>query len=121
VLIGRPVHNKIVGAFANGWEVSGITTIQSGPDIPTTTSNPGFAASGNIGQQNLTNGSANPKYITISNAVYLGTPDVSLQPALTCNPAQGLNTTVVDSDNLSLLWQKFSFVGYGEAIIGLET
>ncbi|MGD0940599.1 MAG: MgtC/SapB family protein [Terracidiphilus sp.] len=30
------------------------------------------------------------------------------------------STTVVDSDNLSLLWQKFSGICDGEAIIGLE-
>jgi hypothetical protein len=30
------------------------------------------------------------------------------------------NTTVVDSDNLSLLWQWFSGVRDGEANIGLE-
>jgi hypothetical protein len=92
VIVGNPVHNKLVGAFTNGWEVSGITTIQTGPDIPTTTTNPGFALSGNIGQQNLPNGTPNPNYIAISNSVYLGTPDVSLQPTLVCNPAQGLGS-----------------------------
>ena len=89
-IVGSPVRNRFVGAFTNGWEISGITTIQSGPNIPSTTSNPGFAVTGNIGQQNLPNGTANPNYITINNSVYLGTPDVSLQPALTCNPAKGL-------------------------------
>ena len=89
-IIGNPVRNKFAGAFTNGWEVSGITTIQSGPDIPTTTNNPGFSASGNIGQQNLANGTANPNYITISNSVYLGTPDVSLQPTLICDPKANL-------------------------------
>lgn len=91
VLLGNPVHNKFAGVFTNGWEVSGITTVQSGPDIPSTTSNPGFAASGNIGSQYLADGvTPNPNYITINNSVYLGTPDVSLQPVLTCNPASGL-------------------------------
>jgi hypothetical protein len=91
-LVGSPIHNKLVGGFANGWEVSGITTIQSGPDIPTTTNNPGFAVAGNIGAQNLPDGTANPNYITINNSVYLGTPDVSLQPALTCDPRTGLGS-----------------------------
>ena len=89
VLVGNPIHNKLAGGFTNGWEFSGITTIQSGPDIPTTTNNPGFAANGNIGQQTLADGTANPNYITISNSVYLGTPDVSLQPTLTCDPRTG--------------------------------
>jgi len=89
--VGSPLRSRWAGAFANGWEISGITTLQSGPDIPTITTNPGFALSGNIGQQNLPNGNANPNYITISNSVYLGTPDVSLQPTLSCNPAVGFS------------------------------
>ncbi len=89
VLIGSPIHRRLVGGFTNGWEFSGITTIQSGPDIPSTTNNPGFAASGNIGSQTLPDGTANPNYITISNSVYVGTPDVSLQPVLTCDPRTG--------------------------------
>jgi hypothetical protein len=87
---GSPMHNRFTGAFVNGWEVSGITSIQSGPDIVVTTSNPGFGLNGSIGQQNLPNGNPNPNYITISNTVYLGTPDVSLQPTLSCNPKSGL-------------------------------
>jgi Carboxypeptidase regulatory-like domain len=88
-VVGSPFQNRFAGAFANGWEVSGITTVQSGPNIPTTTSSPGFAVNGNIGQQNLPDGTPNPNYISINNTVYLGTPDVSLQPTLTCNPAAG--------------------------------
>lgn len=88
--VGSPVHNKFVGQFANGWEVSGITTRQSGPDIVVTTNNPGFALNGNIGQQNNPDGTPNPNYISINSTVYLGTPDVSLQPTLTCNPRSGL-------------------------------
>jgi Carboxypeptidase regulatory-like domain len=87
---GSPMHNRLAGAVVNGWEVSGITSIQSGADIVVTTSNPGFGLNGNIGQQNLSNGNPNPNYITINNTVYLGTPDVSLQPTLTCSPKSGL-------------------------------
>jgi hypothetical protein len=88
--VGSPLHNRFAGAFTNGWEVSGITNYQSGPNIVVTTSNPGFAVSGNIGAQTLPGGATNPNYITISNTVYLGTPDVSLQPTLTCDPRSGL-------------------------------
>ena len=94
--VGNPVQNKFVGEFTNGWEVSGITTLQSGPNITSTLSSPGFGINGNIGPQNLpgtgVNGVAavpNPNYITINNQVYLGTPDVSLQPTLLCNPKSG--------------------------------
>ena len=89
--VGSPVHNKLVGAVANGWEVSGITNYQSGPNITTITSNPGFALSGNIGQQYLADGvTLNPNYISINSTVYLGTPDVSLQPTIHCDPGAGL-------------------------------
>jgi hypothetical protein len=88
--VGSPAHNRFVGQLANGWEISGITNIQSGPDIVTTTNNPGFGLNGSIGQQDLPGGTQNPGYITISNTAYLGTPDVSLQPTLTCNPHSGL-------------------------------
>lgn len=88
-ILGTPVHNAFLGGFVNGWEVSGITNYQSGPNIVVTTSNPGFAVSGNIGQPTIGN-NTNPAYITISNTVYLGTPDVSLQPTLVCNPHSAL-------------------------------
>jgi hypothetical protein len=83
--VGRPFHQAVLAGVANGWELSGITTYQSGPNIVVTTSNPGFAVSGTIGPQ-MVNGALNPALITISNTVYLGTPDVSLQPTLVCDP-----------------------------------
>ena len=89
--LGNPVHQKLLGQFTNGWELSGITNLQSGPDIVTTTNNPGFGVGGNIGTANLPSGAANPNYISISNTEYLGTPSVSLQPILTCNPRSGVH------------------------------
>lgn len=88
--VGSPVHNRFAGGFVNGWEISGITTFQSGPNIVVTTNNPGFAVNGTIGPSQNPDGSANTNQITINNKVYLGTPDVSLQPTLTCNPKSGL-------------------------------
>ena len=81
--MGSPIHKRFVGGFINGWEISGITNYQSGANIVVTTANPGFAVSGTIGP----NG---PTQIAINNSVYLGTPDVSLQPTLVCNPKSGL-------------------------------
>ena len=89
--LGNPLHKKFLGQFTNGWELSGITNIQSGEDIVTTTNSPGFGLNGTIGPLDLPGtATANPNQITISNSVYLGTPDVSLQPTLTCNPKSGL-------------------------------
>ena len=79
--VGNPIHNRFVGAVTNGWEVSGITTFQSGQDLQTGVSNPNFGLSGSIGVA----GGADSYAVNSSN--FLGTPDVSLQPVLTCNPA----------------------------------
>jgi hypothetical protein len=84
--VGSPVHNKWGGALVNGWEISGITNYQSGPDITTSLNSPGLGIMGNIGSS-----TTNPYYIPITNTVYLGTPDVSLQPTLVCNPLTGLH------------------------------
>jgi hypothetical protein len=84
-MVGKALRNRFAGAMVNGWEVSGIINYQSGPNIVVTTSNPGFGVNGTIGAS----GSANA--IAITNTVYLGTPDVSLQPVLTCDPHSGLS------------------------------
>lgn len=83
-VVGSPVHNRFAGGFTNGWELSGITNYQSGPNIVVTTSNPGFGVNGNIGP------AGSHSQIAINNTVYLGTPDVSLQPTLTCDPHTNL-------------------------------
>lgn len=78
--VGKPVNGKLAGAFANGWEVSGITTIQSGANLQTSVSNPNFALNGHIGPTGA-------NQLNVDNKTFLGTPDVSLQPVLTCDPA----------------------------------
>ena len=83
-------QNRWAGGFVNGWQVSGIVQVQSGADL---TAN----ASGNFGI-NL-NGATIPgvlssagKPINISNVSLLGTPDIQLNPILTCNPTANLAT-----------------------------
>lgn len=106
--VGNPVHQRVLAQFTNGWEVSGITNLQSGPNITSTLGNPGFAVGGNIGNQYLdaAHTVANPNYITINNTVYLGTPDVSLQPTVKCNlrsnlgPHQFINGNCLGTPNL---------------------
>ena len=88
--VGNPVKNKLIGEFSNGWEISGITTFQSGTDIPQTTDYPGFDLNGQIGPTDLASGLANPNEIPITNVTYLGTPDVGLQATILCNPKSGL-------------------------------
>ncbi|HEY0307471.1 MAG TPA: carboxypeptidase-like regulatory domain-containing protein [Acidobacteriaceae bacterium] len=73
---------RLLGSFINGWLISGITNLQSGPNMQTGVSaSPGFYAQGNIGQ------GANA--YSVSSQSILGTPDVNLQPVLKCDPGTG--------------------------------
>jgi hypothetical protein len=75
---GNHVFNhRLLTIAASGWEVSGITGLQSGPNLQATYS-ANFKLNGIVG--------ANP----VLNTIYLGTPDVSLQPMLTCDPSKNL-------------------------------
>jgi hypothetical protein len=87
LMTGTVFHgNRFVGGFVNGWEFSGITNYQSGPNIQAATST-------NFSLQGYTFTSNNPSAApntSIDNKTFLGTPNVALQPAMTCNPASGL-------------------------------
>jgi hypothetical protein len=86
-----------LGGAVNGWQVTGIIQVQSGPNLTGfQNQNFGMGYSGKLGP----NGSSaiipgsidatNPNGIPISNVSLLGTPDIQLNPVLTCNPASGL-------------------------------
>jgi hypothetical protein len=80
---GRFTHERLLGGFINNWLISGITNVQSGPNMQTGVSpSPSYYVQGSIG--------AGATFYGVSNTTILGTPDVSLQPVLTCNPARGL-------------------------------
>jgi hypothetical protein len=80
---GRFTTERLLGGFINNWLISGITNVQSGPNMQTGVSpSPGYYVQGSIG--------TGASFYGVSNTTILGTPDVSLQPALTCNPARGL-------------------------------
>ena len=80
---GKVVQGRLAGAFANGWLVSGITNLQSGPNLQTGVSpSPNFNLTGSVGTPGNT--------LPVNNQTVLGTPDVSLQPTLKCNPRSGL-------------------------------
>jgi len=65
-------NNALLKGVVNGWQVSGITLVQSGAPIQPN----------NGGNLNLSG--------PISNRTWLGTDAVSLQPLLTCDPRSGL-------------------------------
>ncbi len=75
--------NKILIGVANGWQLSGITQIQSGINL-----------SGNTSENfNLnTNKTLDVNGQIASNLTIVGTPSIALQPILTCNPRSGLGT-----------------------------
>ena len=68
-----PVHsNALLKGALNGWQLSGVTLLQSGAPIQPN----------NGGNLNLSG--------PINNRTWLGTDAVTLQPLLTCNPQTGL-------------------------------
>jgi len=85
--------NKLVGAVLNGWMVSGITSLQSGPPIPQSFSeNMGFNGQDATTDLKSADGKLDFKTSDITNKNYLGTPSYTLFPKLTCNPGKGLKS-----------------------------
>jgi hypothetical protein len=82
--LGKFTTNKIAGGFVNGWQLSGLTQLESGADL---TANTG-------GNFNLAlNGMTIPgTTYNVSNLSILGTPDLQLNPILTCNPTSNLGS-----------------------------
>jgi hypothetical protein len=77
---GKLINNRYAGWVANGWQISGITQIQSGQNVQDIIS-PNLGLSGGLGNP------ANTGTVTgVSAASLLGTPDYLLQPVLTCDP-----------------------------------
>jgi hypothetical protein len=80
--LGKFTHNKFMGGFINGWQLSGIVQAQSGANL--------------TGQRGQTFGlNANGAKIpgttfNISTTALLGTPNIAISPVLTCNPTANL-------------------------------
>lgn len=83
--LGSPMkNNKFAGGFVNGWQLSGLTQLQSGANLT-------GQSSQNFGM--ALNGYKIPgTTFNVSNASLLGTTDIQLNPVLTCNPASNLAT-----------------------------
>lgn len=71
-----------MGGFLNQWEISGITSIQSGPDVAAFNSN--FNLSG--GYEYEPTGTSTPLGVNFDSITQLGTPSVAVQPVITCDP-----------------------------------
>ncbi len=91
--VGNLYHgNRFVASILNQWEFSGITSLQSGPDVAVLngTSNTNFGLGGGI--QYTPVGSTTSVAVPISNVTALGTPNINLQPVVTCDPRKNLHT-----------------------------
>ncbi|MFN7996884.1 MAG: carboxypeptidase-like regulatory domain-containing protein [Bryobacteraceae bacterium] len=81
--LGDHTKDKVLGGFVNGWQLSGITQIESGANLSGLTSQ--------IFNMNLNSAKIPGTNYNISNASLLGTPDIQLSPIITCNPMSGLS------------------------------
>jgi len=81
----KPIHdNKILAGLVNGWQLSGITQLQSGANLT------GNGGGGGNFSMNL-NGAIIPGTTEkINNQSLLGTSSIQLNPMLTCNPTSNL-------------------------------
>ena len=82
VELPSPTRNRLAGGVVNGWQVSGITQLESGPNLS------GYQSQ-NFGL-NLNGADVPGTTFHISNASLLGTNDIQLNPLQTCNPREGL-------------------------------
>jgi Carboxypeptidase regulatory-like domain len=89
VELGNPTHNKLAAGFINGWQLSGIVQVQSGANL-TGLSGQNFSLTTNNAIIPGSISTQNPNGIQISNVSLLGTPDIQLNPILTCNPSANL-------------------------------
>jgi hypothetical protein len=80
--LGSRYHgNAILRGALNGWQVSGITNLQSGANLLALNYSTNFYLSGQPGPSTQD---------AIGNLSYLGTPDINLQPTVLCNPTANL-------------------------------
>ncbi len=83
-----PVHgNKILGGVINGWQLSGITQLQSGVNLTGNSSGGEFNATGNISGGITVD---NAYHSTVTAQSINGTDQIPLMPIITCNPTANL-------------------------------
>lgn len=83
IVLPNPAKNKVLGGFVNGWQLSGITQLQSGANLWGLSGNQNF-------NMNLNSAKVPGTNFNISNTSLLGTPNIRLEPLVTCDPRSGL-------------------------------
>jgi hypothetical protein len=81
--------NRVLSTVVNGWEVSGVMSMQSGPDLPVLSGN-NYGLQGGVTYYYAANGSEVQESVNVGNSNWLGTTDYTLQPVLTCDPRSNL-------------------------------
>jgi hypothetical protein len=77
-------NNKALEGAVNGWQISGITSVQSGVNLTGNSNGGNFNAGGNISGLKTTGG------WNISAQSINGTDQIQLMPMLTCDPRKNL-------------------------------
>jgi hypothetical protein len=86
---GNKVHlNRLLDAVANGWEISGISSVQAGPDLAVLNGSTSFNFSGGVDYTPA--GQTQSVSVPINSSTWLGTSDYTLQPTVKCDPREGL-------------------------------
>jgi hypothetical protein len=90
VQLPDPIHsNKLLKGVVNGWQISGITQIQSGSPMQGQVSS-NFGMGGTLlPGATLPNG-LDVSGVGLSSDIITGSPTISAQPILTCDPRKGL-------------------------------
>jgi hypothetical protein len=83
IQLPSPAKSKLAGQFVNGWQLSGITQVQSGANLWGYSTNQNF-------NLNLNSAKVPGTDFNISNMSILGTTNIQLQPLVTCDPRKGL-------------------------------
>ena len=94
VNLPSPIHgNKFAAGAVNGWQLSGITQLQSGSNLTYNSSGYNFNEQFNgailPGTQGITNSDGSTG-VPINNQSILGTNAIQLNPVLTCDPTKNL-------------------------------
>ena len=85
--------HKLVSGAVNGWKISGISQFQSGAVLQTLNGTSNFSLSGSLpAGTRLGDGSTLASSVGISPILINGTPDINVQPVLTCDPRKNLGT-----------------------------
>lgn len=82
--------NAVAKGLVNGWQISGITQFQSGSNLQASSTN-NFGVSSTIpAGTTLPDGTVLTSSVGASPKLINGTPDINIQPVLTCDPRNNL-------------------------------